>query len=72
LKEYYKELSSISTEERIAVFSLREDRADVIVPALQIYINALRWAGCDEIYVPKIGLADGLIQHMWEEIQLLS
>jgi len=44
----------------------------VIVPALQIYINALRWAGCDEIYVPKIGLADGLIQHMWEEIHLLS
>jgi len=72
LKEYYKELSSISTEERITVFSLRKDRADVIVPALQIYINALRWAGCDEIYVPKIGLADGLIQHMWEEIHLLS
>jgi len=72
LKEYYKELSSISTDQRISVFNLREDRADVIVPALQIYINALRWAGCDEIYVPKIGLADGLIQHMWEEIHLLS
>jgi len=70
LKEYYKELHSISTEERITLFNLREDRADVIVPALQIYINVMRWAGCDEIYVPKIGLADGLIHHMWEEMHL--
>ncbi|MBU3715126.1 MAG: exopolyphosphatase, partial [Ferruginibacter sp.] len=69
LKEYYKELSSISTEDRIAVFNLREDRADVIVPALQIYINAMRWAGSEEIYVPKIGLADGLIHHLWEELK---
>ena len=48
---------------------MREDRADVIVPALQIYINVMRWAGATEIYVPKIGLADGLIQHLWEEVK---
>lgn len=68
LRDYYKELSSFTVEERIINYNLREDRADVIVPALQIYINAMRWVGCDEIYVPKIGLADGLIHHLWEEI----
>ncbi len=68
LKDYYKELSSVSLEERIRIYKLREDRADVIVPALQIYINVMRWADINEIYVPKIGLADGLIQNLYEEI----
>src|SRR5690349_9766693 len=62
LRDYYKELSSFSLEERIRMYKMREDRADVIVPALQIYINVMRWADINEIYVPKIGLADGLIQ----------
>ena len=69
LKDYYKEFSSFSVEERIRTYKLREDRADVIVPALEIYINTMRWAGIDEIYVPKIGLADGLIQHLYEELK---
>lgn len=69
LRDYYKELSSVSLEDRINKYKLREDRADVIVPALLIYINIMRWAMADEIYVPKIGLADGLIQHLWEELK---
>jgi exopolyphosphatase/guanosine-5'-triphosphate,3'-diphosphate pyrophosphatase len=68
LRDYYKELNAFSIEDRITYYNLREDRADVIVPALQIYINVMRWAGSEEIYVPKIGLADGLIHHLWEEI----
>ena len=68
LKEYYKEFSAFTLEERISVYKLREDRADVIVPALQIYINVMRWADTEEIYVPKIGLADGLIQHLYDEV----
>ncbi|HWB25216.1 MAG TPA: hypothetical protein VG738_07040 [Chitinophagaceae bacterium] len=68
LKDYYKELSNVTLEERIRIYKLREDRADVIVPALQIYINVMRWADINEIYVPKIGLADGLIQNLYEEI----
>ncbi len=68
LKDYYKELSSVNLEERIRIYKLREDRADVIVPALQIYINVMRWADINDIYVPKIGLADGLIQNLYEEI----
>jgi exopolyphosphatase/guanosine-5'-triphosphate,3'-diphosphate pyrophosphatase len=68
LKDYYKEFSSFSVEERIHLYNLREDRADVIVPALQIYVNIMRWADASEIFVPKIGLADGLIQSLYAEI----
>lgn len=70
LKDYYKELNNVSLQDRMNIYKLREDRADVIVPALLIYINTMRWAGASEIYVPKIGLADGLIQHLYEEIKL--
>jgi exopolyphosphatase/guanosine-5'-triphosphate,3'-diphosphate pyrophosphatase len=72
LKDYFKEISSFSLEDRINVYKLREDRADVIIPALQIYINAMRWADADEIYVPKIGLADGLVQHLYSELMAKS
>jgi len=68
LRDYYKELSSFSLAERIRIYDMREDRADVIVPALLIYINVMRWADINEIYVPKIGLADGLIQSLYEEL----
>ena len=68
LRDYYKELGSVTLHDRITRYNLREDRADVLVPAIQIYINAMRWAGAEEIYVPKIGLADGLIRHLWEEV----
>lgn len=69
LKDYYKEFSSFSLEDRIKVYKMREDRADVIVPALLIYINVMRWANAPEIFVPKIGLADGLIQHLYNEVK---
>lgn len=69
LKDYYNELSNVSLEDRIKIYNLKTDRADVIVPALQIYSNAMRWAGANEMYVPKIGLVDGLVQHMWEELK---
>lgn len=69
LREYYDELQPMTIKQRIAKYSFRDDRADVIVPALQIYINVMRWAGAEEISVPKIGLVDGLIQHLWEEVK---
>src|SRR5690606_8417306 len=43
LRDYYKELESVSVDDRIRLYQLRADRADVIVPALSIYINVLRW-----------------------------
>jgi len=72
LRNYYKEFSNISLSQRISLYRLREDRADVIVPALLIYINVMRWADADEIFVPKIGLADGLINMLYEQVKKKS
>lgn len=68
LRSYYKEFSSCTLEERIHLYQLREDRADVIVPALLIYTQVMKWSSINEILVPKIGLVDGLIQHLYEEL----
>jgi len=70
LRDYFKEFSNITVNQRMTLYHLREDRADVIVPALLIYINVMRWADTEEIYVPKIGLADGLIHTLYEEVRL--
>jgi exopolyphosphatase/guanosine-5'-triphosphate,3'-diphosphate pyrophosphatase len=68
LREYYREFNGFTVRERMIRYDMREDRADVIVPAIQIYINVMRWADSIEIFVPKIGLADGLIQHLYAEV----
>jgi exopolyphosphatase/guanosine-5'-triphosphate,3'-diphosphate pyrophosphatase len=68
LKDYYKELSNSTLEERKHLYQFRDDRADVIVPALQVFIAIMRWAQADEIYVPKIGLADGLVKMLYNEL----
>jgi exopolyphosphatase/guanosine-5'-triphosphate,3'-diphosphate pyrophosphatase len=70
LKEYYRELSLLSLEERMRLFSLREDRADVIVPALLIYTQVMKWGLIEEMIVPKIGIVDGLVQHLYEELSV--
>ena len=69
LKDYYKEFSSLTVAQRMSLYHLREDRADVIVPALLIYINVMRWADADEIFVPKIGLADGLVHLLYDRVK---
>jgi exopolyphosphatase/guanosine-5'-triphosphate,3'-diphosphate pyrophosphatase len=70
LRDYFKEFSNLSINQRMMLYHLREDRADVIVPALLVFINVMRWADTEEIYVPKIGLADGLIHTLYEEVKL--
>lgn len=67
LKDYYRELNASSVEERMHLYNFRADRADVIVPALEIFIAIMRWSGANEIFVPKIGLADGLIKMQYAE-----
>ncbi len=69
LRDYYKEFSTLTLAQRMSLYKFREDRADVIVPALLIYINVMRWADAQEIFVPKIGLADGLIHTLYEEVK---
>jgi exopolyphosphatase/guanosine-5'-triphosphate,3'-diphosphate pyrophosphatase len=49
-------------------YNIKKDRAEVIVPAIQIYMNLFKWCGIEQILVPKIGLADGLIQHLYDQV----
>jgi len=67
LSSLYNKLSSFSYEERITELDLNEDRADVIIPATRIYLSAMKWSGAKHIYIPKIGLADGIIKSMYYE-----
>ncbi|KIA89545.1 Ppx/GppA phosphatase family protein [Kaistella jeonii] len=69
LKKYYKEMNELTVAERMSKFNLREDRADVLVPALQIFNNVMTWGDIDKIFVPKISVADGLIHSIYEGLQ---
>ncbi len=65
LNSQYAFLSSLTYEQRISELSLNPDRSDVIIPATQIYLNAMKWSGARNIYVPKIGLSDGIVKAMY-------
>ena len=65
MTSYYNTLQSYSYEERITELDLNQDRADVIIPAMRIYMSAMKWSGAKNIYVPKIGLADGIIKSIY-------
>ncbi|BAO77156.1 Ppx/GppA phosphatase family protein [Winogradskyella sp. PG-2] len=67
LTSYYKMLQSYSYQERITKLNLNQDRADVIIPATRIYLSAMKWSGAKDIYVPKIGLSDGIIKSIFYE-----
>lgn len=72
LSSYYQLLNSLTFEERITELNLNEDRADVIVPATKIYLSAMKWSGARMIYVPKIGLADGIVKSLYNETKVLK
>ncbi|EKT3958122.1 rod shape-determining protein [Flavobacterium psychrophilum] len=65
LNTQYQYLNSLTYEQRIAEMGLNTDRADVIIPALSIYLKAMKWSGANKIYVPKIGLSDGIVKAMY-------
>ncbi|WP_318640398.1 Ppx/GppA phosphatase family protein [Flavobacterium ardleyense] len=65
LNNQYSMLNNMSYEQRISDLALNPDRADVIIPALRVYLNAMKWSGASSIYVPKIGLSDGIIKAMY-------
>ncbi len=66
IKKTYKLLRSYSLTERMKEFELKPDRADVILPASEIYLAVMRWSGVKHLFVPQIGLSDGLIHIMYE------
>lgn len=61
----YQFLNGLTYEQRIAELGLNPDRADVIIYATRIYLNAMKWSGARNIYVPKIGLSDGIVKAMY-------
>ena len=65
LKAEYQFLESMDYSQRILQLGLNQDRADVIIPATKIYLNAAKWSGAKKIHVPKIGLADGMIKMLY-------
>ena len=69
LSSYYQLLQSFTYEERITELNLNQDRADVIVPAAKIYLSAMKWTRARRIYVPKIGLSDGIIKSLYQEVK---
>ena len=67
LKSLYNYLNSFSLKDRINVLGLNQDRADVIIPACEIYLTVLKCANIKNIYVPTVGLVDGIIQTLIEK-----
>jgi len=67
MKEIYNFLRSYSLDERITLLGLKPDRADVILPASDIYLSVMRWAKISKIYIPQIGLSDGIIHILYEK-----
>ncbi len=65
LNSYYNFLKQMTYNERISELDLNPDRADVIVHASKIYLSAMKWSGAKKIYVPKIGLSDGIIKSLY-------
>ena len=67
LRGLHEQLSALSVEERMAKFDLKPDRADVIVPAGHIFLLVAGLVSAEYIYVPVIGLSDGIIDEIYEE-----
>ena len=64
LSALYNQLSALTYEERIIKLGLNPDRSDVILPASKLFIKTLHWSGAKVIYVPKVGLSDGMIREL--------
>lgn len=67
LSSYYKKLKSLTFEERITELDMNPDRADVVIPATRIYLSAMKWSKAKKIFVPKIGLSDGIVRSLYKE-----
>ena len=66
LKALYNQLDALTYEERIVDLELNPDRSDVILLAAKLFIKILNWSGAKDIYVPKVGLSDGMIRELYK------
>lgn len=67
IEQWLTTLKGLSFDEKISELQLRPDRADVIVPATELFILAMNQSGCHEVIVPKVGLVDGIVQELYKE-----
>tara|TARA_R110000751_G_scaffold102701_1_gene197507 strand:+ start:121216 stop:122130 length:915 start_codon:yes stop_codon:yes gene_type:complete len=67
LSSYYELMKSLTYEERITELDMNPDRADVVIPATRIYLSAMKWSKVKNVYVPKIGLSDGIVKSLYNE-----
>ncbi|WP_432410567.1 exopolyphosphatase [Rasiella sp. SM2506] len=67
MANYYEKIKEMTYHERIFELQMNPDRADVIVPATRIYLSAMKWSKAKNIFVPKIGLADGIVKSIYNE-----
>ena len=67
LKDLYNNLTKYNYQERMVKFGLNPDRADVIIPALKIFIITMESIGSNKLFVPKVGLVDGMINEIFHE-----
>ncbi len=72
LKKIYKNLNSLSYEERIIEFALNQDRSDVIIPATKLFLKIFEWSGAKVVYVPRVGLSDGMIKELYKNTKLIT
>ena len=67
LKKIYKNIKPLSLDEKIATLNMRPDRADVIIPAADLFLYALSKSGAKEIFVPQVGLVDGIVHELYKK-----
>ena len=68
IRDTYEKLKDLSTEQKIMQYNLKPDRADVIIPAAIIFLRVMDNMQLKSLLVPKVGLADGMIHQMFEQI----
>lgn len=67
LSSYYEYIKSFTYEERMTELDMNPDRADVVIPATRIYLSAMKWSRSKNVFVPKIGLSDGIVRSLYNE-----
>lgn len=69
VRKHFKIIREMSFEERLREFNMKPDRADVIEFALEIYVKVMKWTRAQKIHVPKIGISDGMIRSLYQEMK---
>lgn len=70
LNAMYNRLKGLTYDERIVELGLNPDRSDVIIPAAELFLKTLQWSGAKVVYVPKVGLSDGMIRELYKNKKL--